>query len=366
MNGNCVKEKNKKLKILITFRTGGENGGPYISHKRIMGSSLKEDYEFVPLMLPPPKKMLSLKGFLELRHKIKKINPDILHFSGLQLEGFSILLIAKSAGIKNTLCAIRGSSMDAIEFKGVKRKILCWMENWTLKHSKACYGVSKFVANWQRVKKYAKNNLGYVYNMRDKAQVQIGARERMREEFGIAKEDIVIISTGRIIKDKGFEILLETIIYKKEWDNTKFLIVGDGNYRDEMEKRILELGMSKYVIFTGYRKDIKYLLNGSDIFIICTLHETLCNSVIEASDACLPVIATRTGGIPEIVQDEESGFLIEPYSVSGFYDALVLLIENKNLRIKMGKAGKKRIEEIFSEDRIAKKISNIYQNLFEN
>ena len=84
------------------------------------------------------------------------------------------------------------------------------------------------------------------------------------------------------------------------------MIVGDGSYLPEMKDKVRQNGLYDNVIFTGYRNDVMYLLSGSDIFVICTLHETLCNSVIEASDAGLPVVATRTGGIPEIIQDKKT------------------------------------------------------------
>lgn len=353
----------KKPKVLITFRIGGENGGPYISHRRIMESDLKKQYEFIPLMLPKPKEILSISGMKKVVDEIKRNEPDILHFAGLQLEGFAVLLAAKFAKVENTICAIRGSSMDAIGFSGIKRKILLWMENWTMRNAKACYGVSKFVSEWTRVQKYVTKNLGYVYNMRQNEQELFQKNIEIRKEFGISKEEILIVSTGRIIKDKGFEVLTNAIIEGKEWENTKFLIVGEGDYLEEMKHRIAEAKLESRVIFTGYRKDVQQILKESDIFVLCTLHETLCNSVVEASYAGLPVVVTNTGGIPEIVEDNITGFLIEPYDYKKVLKMLKKLIYDEKLRVNMGKHGRIQIDNKFSNTEITRKIDLFYKEV---
>lgn len=356
------KERNKP-RILITFRIGGENGGPYVSHKRIMESNLKEQYEFIPFMLPKPKEILTISGMKQVVNEIKKNDPDILHFAGLQLEGFAVLLAAKIAGAKKNICSIHGSSMDAIGFRRLKRTILMWMENWTLKNASACYGVSKFVSEWSRVQKYASYNLGYVYNMRQSEQESKKSGKRIREEFEISEEEVLIVSTGRITKDKGFDVLIDAIIEGKNWNNTKFLIVGDGSYLEEMKSRIADAGLCKRVIFSGYRDDVAQILEESDIFVLCTLHETLCNSIVEASYAKLPVVATNTGGIPEIVEDGVTGFLTKQYDYKAVCRNLKMLIEDEQLRIKMGKNGRMQIDSKFSNDKITEKIDSFYKEV---
>lgn len=350
-------------KILITFRIGGENGGPYISHKRIMESDLNKQYDFIPLMLPKPKEILSISGMKKVVNEIRKTNPDILHFSGLQLEGFAVLLAAKLAGTKKTICAIHGSSMDAIGFTGVKREILLWLENWTLRNATACYGVSRFVSEWTRVNKYVSKNLGYVYNMRQNEVENMHETSSIRSEFGISQDEVLIVSTGRIIEDKGFGVLTDAIIEGMEWENTHFLIVGDGSYLEKMRKRIVDANLEKKVSFSGYRKDVAKILSECDVFVLCTLHETLCNSVIEASYAGLPVIATNTGGIPEIVEDEITGFLIKPYDYETVISKLKLLINDKKMRGRMGKKGREKIDEKFSNEEITRKIDSFYKEV---
>lgn len=353
----------RKPKILITFRENGVNGGPYVSHQRIVSSTLKDKYEFVPLMIPIPKEILRPPIFWKYVCLIRKEKADVLHFSGLQLEGFCVLLLAKVAGQKKTICAIHGSSMEAIKFKGWKRRVTCVLENWTLRHSSVTYCVSEFVANWPRVKKYSNKCFGYIYNLpfvsMEKKTPHIQGAD-IRKEYGIAEDDLVVVSTGRITEDKGFAVLTETIL-SRAWDRIHFLIVGEGEYLPEMKARIKSSNLRNSVHFTGYRKEIEHILKRSDIFVICTYHETLCNSVIEASACGLPVIATNTGGIPEIVENEVSGILTKPGNSTEVCDAIERLISDSDMRCRMGKCGQKIIQDKFDTDMILESLDKLYE-----
>lgn len=351
-----------KEKVIITFQENGQNGGPYHSHERIIRSTLAEKYEFIPLIVPRFRKLIKPKETLKFVKFIRNQEAKILHFSGLQLEGFHVLLLAKIAGIK-TICAVRGSAKDALDINSILRKVFVKMEEWTLAHADACYGVSRYVSEWDIIKKHAKNCVGYIYNF-----VEFPENEKRinkcnvvsRNELNIDESDIVIVSTGRITKDKGYEILLDIIknVNKKQ---VKFLIVGDGDYKKTMEEEINSYGLSDNVIFTGYRKDVADLLEISDLFITCTLHETLGNSIIEASYHSLPVIATNTGGIPEIVNDKKTGFLFNTGDIDKAISSLLYLIQNEDDRKKMGRAGKEHVLNNFNCEKIETQLDNIYQ-----
>ena len=354
-----------KIKVLLTFQKNGKNGGPYLSHQRIMDSRLKEKYEFIPLYFPRIREMLRPSVAKMIVNTIKTNHADILHFAGLQLEGFLALQFARFARVPRTVCAIHGCSQDAQDIGEFKKKLLLPMEKWTLRHSDICYGVSRDVVNWPIVKENARNCFGTIYNMYDiNDDYDIDIPNTFRKEYSIPDGAIIVVSIGRITVDKGFEILKELILKKKDWENVYFVIVGDGAYRKQMQQELAEAGYHN-VIFTGYQKNVGRILSASDIFILCTLHETFGNSVLEASSHCLPVIASNTGGIPEIICNGQSGFLFEVGNVNQAYDALKKLLTNPSLAKELGRYGKDYVAERFNCRKIEELLDEMYQSLME-
>lgn len=348
----------KKPKILVTFREDGKNGGPYISHKRIIESSLSEKYNFEPLMLKNPRQLRKPMNFFKTVREIKNAKPDFVYLAGLQMEGFLVTLACKIARVK-CIAVVHGSSNEAIGFGKISRLIFKYIELFTVHNATAVHGVSDFVSSWDICKK-SKYYYGTIYNIADFSKTN-SQRNQLKKELGIAKEDIVVTSTGRIIKDKGFDVLCEVANQFKDNKKIKFVVAGDGNYKNEWQSKIESEGMQNQVFLLGYREDIDNILSDSDIFIICTKHETLCNSLLEAATHSLPLVASNVGGIPEIIDNGDNGFLVEAGNVEGFATALRELIEDEKLRTEMGKSAKQKVNNKFSEDVLTKRYDELYE-----
>jgi glycosyltransferase involved in cell wall biosynthesis len=108
----------------------------------------------------------------------------------------------------------------------------------------------------------------------------------------------------------------------------KFLIIGDGPLRKALEEKSEELGIQKDVIFMGQRKDIPELLTAMDIFVLPSIKEGLPVALLEAMAAKRPVVATRVGAIPRVIESKDIGILVEPKDISGLRDALASLIDD--------------------------------------
>ena len=349
-------------KILLTLTVGGENGGPYTSHRRIIESELSEKYHLYPLMIPKANQLRKPKIFFSIIKKIKAEHPDLVQITGLQLEGFFMMLACRFAKVK-TIMSVRGSSLDAIELSKWKKKILKIIEKYTIRKVNGIYGNSDFVSSWTRLKD-KKNYFGTIYNLPEKNNESKTSISNLRDELGFSKDDIIVVSTGRIIKDKGYDIFWDVIQKLGKKKNIKYVIAGDGDYKGVWEKEIFEKGFNDQVFLLGYRKDIDNILLGSDIFLTCTKHETLGNSVLEAAMHSLPVVATNTGGIPEIV-GKEGGFLIENDNVDGFAKAIQILADNKDLRKCMGKQLHQRVLKKFDRQNILSQLDILYQQILQ-
>lgn len=351
MQDNCPK-------ILLTLTIGGENGGPYTSHRRIIESELSEKYNLIPLMIPNVRRLRKPKTFFSVVKKIKAERPDFVQITGLQLEGFFMMLACKFAKVK-TVVAVHGSSLDAMELSKFKKFILNRLEKYTIRNATKIYGVSDFVSSWDRLAKKT-NYFGTIYNLPEEYK-EVKESKDIRSELGISKEDIVVVSTGRIIKDKGYDVFWD-VIQKTKSDKIKYVIAGDGAYRKEWGEAIISKGYQNRVFLLGFRKDIDDILSGGDIFMICSKHETLCISVLEAAMHSLPVVATNTGGIPEIV-GEDGGFLIENGNVDEFAKAIRILADSVDLRMTMGNRLNQRVLKKFDRQNILSRLDLLYQQV---
>jgi glycosyltransferase involved in cell wall biosynthesis len=145
--------------------------------------------------------------------------------------------------------------------------------------------------------------------------------------------------------------------------NLRFILVGEGPDFDKVKNGIPD-SIADKIKLTGRRSDVESVVNIFDIGVLLTnikLHgEGISNAIIEYMALEKPVIASRGGGTDEIVEDQKSGFLISPFSVEELTEKLQILINDADLRQKMGKAGKERIQKCFTIDKMVNKFITIY------
>lgn len=195
-------------------------------------------------------------------------------------------------------------------------------------------------------------------------------RERIRKEFGI-KDEVVIGLIGRFSPGKGHEDFLHAakiIIEKRK--HTKFLIVGsesfgEEKYAESIYKLAEDLRLKDHLVFTGYRKDIPELMGAIDILAVPSHAEAFGNVAIEGMAAGKPVVASNKDGLLEIVVNEKTGLFFETKNVSSLANALIKLIDDKNLRDKFGSEGLKRVQEKFDEQTQIKKLEQKFIDLIE-
>lgn len=352
------RQNKKRPIILIAFREGVTSGGPYNSHKRIIENCKSEEYLLKPFYFPRSKVLLSLRGMLSIVKKIKNENPIAVQIIGLQIEGFMTLIACKLARVK-VILAIHGSMNESTSIKRTTKYFYSLLERFTVKKADIVFGVSDYVSNWSLCQK-CHNYFGTIYNLPEFIN-KTNNHHFDKSLYNIKKDDIIITSTGRITKEKGFDILLELMEIYQEYDNVHFIIVGDGNYRQVMDSKVLASKLCNVHIL-GNRDDINLILKASDIFIICSRHETLCMSLQEAGLMGLPLIAANVGGVPEII-DESCGILIENENIKEFATALSSLINDNNERIRLGENAKIKMKTKFSKESIIKKLDLLYKEI---
>ena len=171
------------------------------------------------------------------------------------------------------------------------------------------------------------------------------------------------------LKEKyGPKYLIEAInLIKNRHENIHVFMAGEGEQREELEKLAKDIAVDHLIEFTGWLppgKLIRYY-KITDIAVMPSVleSETFGVAALEASAMKIPVIASNVGGVPEVIKDGETGILVEPKNVSDLAKAITKLIENKDLRSRMGKAGREFVKENYKWEKNAKKMETVYRHL---
>lgn len=190
-------------------------------------------------------------------------------------------------------------------------------------------------------------------------------KRHVREELGIQPGDFIIGSCGRLLDEhKRFSDLIPAFArVRQQFPNAKLLIVGEGPDEAMLRGLASQLGVSDHVLFAGYQGDTRPYYEIMDIFALASAHEAFGLVLVEAMFAGLPVVATRVGGIPTVVKQGETGFLVEPKAPAELAKRLLDLISNPSQRQSMGEMGLMRARAEFGAERYVRQFDELYQRL---
>lgn len=356
---------NKKTTILLQFYSAQKNnGGPATCANLLMNSDLKNEYTFIPLATPEDGSLFSYKTFLFFIKAIKKYKPDIFHISGAQSIGFWGVLAAIFVGRTKTVLSIHGLSIDSEG--GLKRWLYYHIiEPFELQHADSVFCVCKYAAKREFIQKNAKHLYGFIHNaapdysMIDKTK----ARRKIRSFYNISESDVVITFISRLSMGKGLTTLVNSIHQLGDLPHLVFLIGGIGEAADFVIKALNKEIYEKKVLMLGKVENVGEVLCSSDIFVFPSLKENLPNSLLEASEAGLAIIATNVGGNPEIISNKKTGLLIDSESDLQLTEAIKCLVSNQSLREELGRNAKRNVDEHFSQKEIFGQISKMYNTL---
>ena len=176
----------------------------------------------------------------------------------------------------------------------------------------------------------------------------------------------VVATIGALVAQKDHHTLVEAAaIVVKQVSDVRFVILGEGDLRPHLEKQIKHLHLERHVFLAGFRADVLELLKDADVFALSSTHEGMCTSLLDAMAAEKPAVATAVGGVPEVVDDLETGFLVPPREPAALATRIVQLLKDQALRRRMGRAGLERVRRLFTVERMVQETVDAYQKLVE-
>ena len=189
-------------------------------------------------------------------------------------------------------------------------------------------------------------------------------RARLRRTLGFGDDEQVILTVASLTPVKGHATLLEAAARVAEASDRqlRFLWLGEGAERAALERRIDELGLGARVQMPGGSDRVPQYLAAADLFVLPSLLEGMSNAVLEAMASGLPVVANAVGGNPELVDHGRCGLLCPPGDAPALAEALLKLIERDDERQAMGRAARRRAEQIFSLDAMLARYADFYRH----
>jgi glycosyltransferase involved in cell wall biosynthesis len=301
--------------------------------------------EAVALLL---RKRQAVRALIELVTMMRRTRPDVVVVQGYNAETLG-RIAARIAGVKHTVNWVH--NIGAVEPRGtVRRTVDRALTRWTSGY----FGVA------EAQRRYLVDELGHpddkiriIYNGVDPAQFSTSADRGVRAEFGFADDDPVVGIVARFRPEKDHVNLLRaarTVV--DELPRARFLIIGDGPTLPQVEALCTELQLTPNVHFAGLRDDVPRLLQTIDVFVLSSATvECFPIALLEAMACARPAVCTAIGGIPEMINDGETGYLVPPKDPQELAAGLVRLLRDPQTARRMGRAARARVEAEFTLDR---------------
>ena len=295
-----------------------------------------------------------IRAFVPVKKAIKEFSPDIIHAhstkAGLIARFWSAVL-----NVKPIIFTAHGWAFtEGREYW--KRFLLAQIEKLAGYVTDKIICVSEFDRKLALKFKVAREDkLVVIHNGVDPNEFF-----KISRDYRKSSNEVIVTFVGRLAPPKDLLLLIDAIKLVPE---IKLQIVGDGELRQQVEGYIFKNALRDRVILLGERFDIPKILAESDIFVLPSRWEGLPLTIIEAMMSGLPVVATRVGGIPELVDDGVNGYLVPSRDVNALAKAIRKLVSDVELRERMGKAGREKAIEKFTLDKMLSKIAQVYEDV---
>jgi sugar transferase (PEP-CTERM/EpsH1 system associated) len=295
----------------------------------------------------------------ELARIIRKLRPDIVH--SRNWAGIDAVMAARISRVPVVIHGEHGR--EAIDPKGqnrrrklIRRALSPFVDQYVT--------VSDDLRHWLVNGRIPEKKIIRIHNGVDTSRFSNGSRETARGLLGVSSDQVVIGTVGRLDPVKDHTTLIRAFaMVQPQHTRSVLIIVGEGLLRLALENQIEELRLGGQVRLIGERSDIPAILKAFDVFVLPSIAEGLSNTILEAMASELPVIATRTGGNPELVKDGVTGSLVPVQNPATLADAMEMYLKDSELRAAHGKAGRERVVRQFTVERMVAQYLSLYLSL---
>ncbi len=300
-------------------------------------------------------------GFLALWRiirLIRELRPAVLH-SYLPPANWRGLIAGRGTAVPLIVSSVRNVDFHLSFLPAMRDRVLAGMIDVMVANAEA---VRDYVVDSRWVSR-ARTRVIYNGICIDRLN---GSESDLRSRSGSAHDGGTVIVIASLTPKKDHEtFLVSARLVVDALPGTRFVIVGDGELRDLLVNRSVELGLGDCVVFTGEKAAVGLHLSEADVSVLTSLREGCSNVILESMALALPVVATDVGGNRELIEDGVTGFLVKGGDVEGLARKVVDLLTDESLRLRMGNAGRERVLEKFLVERMISDTIGLYEEMLD-
>jgi glycosyltransferase involved in cell wall biosynthesis len=314
---------------------------------------MSEGLDLVPLA---PRNEIDLAAAWRLSRVIKQLRPEIVHAH----DPHAVAMAATALSITAPSPRPPIVASRRIEFRIAHNSFSRW------KYSQVdCFlAISRAVHDRLVADGIPSRKIDIVHEGVDVERVAAMPSGNVHAVLFLPTHSPVVGNIGALVAQKNHHTLIDAAaLVVRAVPDVRFVILGEGELRPTLEDQIKQKHLERHVFLAGFRADVLELMKDFDVFALSSIQEGLCTSLVDAMAAAKPAVATAVGGVPEVVADGETGFLVASRDHHALAEKIVRLLKDEQLRRRMGDAGLARARRLFTVERMVEQTAAVYERL---
>jgi glycosyltransferase involved in cell wall biosynthesis len=319
------------------------------------GELLKRMSEGADLVPLAPRNEVDLAAAWKLSRVVKQLRPDVIHAHdphAVAMAGTALAISSPSP--RPPLIATR-----RVDFRLGKNSF----SHWKYGQVDRFIAITNAIADMLVADHVPQAKISLVHEGVDVDRIVALPASDIHAECFLPVGSPVVGNVAALVPHKGQHYLLEAAaIVVRQVPDARFVVLGEGELREDLEREIKHKHLERHFFLAGFRANVLELIKSFDVFAMSSLTEGLGTSIVDAMAASKPVVATTAGGIPEVVVDGETGYLVPVRDAKAMAERIVRLLKDAPLRARMGAAGLARARAVFTVERMVEETRAVYES----
>jgi glycosyltransferase involved in cell wall biosynthesis len=313
----------------------------------------QEGLELLPLA---PRTEMDLSAAWRLSRLLKQLRPDVIHAH--DPHGVAMAALALSMSTQPANPPLVAARRVDFHMKGNA------LSRWKYRQVDCFICASDAIREMVIADGVPASHAATVHEGIDVERVEAAPAADLHAELWLPHHAPIVGNVAALVPHKGQRHLIEAAaIVVKKIPDARFVIAGEGELHATLERQIKDHHLEKHVFLVGFRPDVLSVHKAFDVFVMSSITEGLGTSLLDAMACGRPIVATKTGGIPEVVLEGKTGLLVPPRDHEALAAAIVRLLGDERLRQAMGAAGHARVRDRFSAERMVRDTLQIYRRV---